>query len=48
MLFRSVIYISETENEGIIETMLTTFEHCSPGAPYISDDLFHYPFTIYF
>ena len=43
-----VIYISETENEGIIETMLTTFEHCSPGAPYISDDLFHYPFTIYF
>ena len=43
-----VLYISETENESITQTMLDNFEHCSPGAPYISDDLFHYPFQIYF
>ena len=43
-----VLYISESENDAIIDTMLGEFPHCSPGAPYVSDNLFHYPFTIYF
>jgi hypothetical protein len=43
-----VLYISETENEAIIEEMTSSFGHCSAGAPYVSDDLFHYPFTIYY
>ena len=43
-----VLYISETENEAIIEEMTSSFGHCSAGAPYISDDLYHYPFTIYY
>lgn len=43
-----VIYISETENELIVGQMMDAFPHCSPGASYVSDDLFHYPFTIYF
>lgn len=43
-----VVYISESENEAIVDIMLEEFEHCSPGAPYISDDLHHYPFTIYY
>jgi hypothetical protein len=43
-----VLYISETENEGIVEEMTAAFPFCSAGAPYIADDLFHYPFTIYY
>ena len=43
-----VLYISETENEGIAETMTEAFGYCSAGAPYVKDDLFHYPFTIYY
>lgn len=43
-----VLYISDAENEGIIETMTNAFGNCSVGAPYIVDDLFHYPFTIYY
>ena len=43
-----VLYISETENEAIIDALTERFPFCSPGAPYISDDLFHYPFTIYY
>lgn len=43
-----VLYISDTENEGIIEEMTSAFGHCMAGAPYIADDLFHYPFTIYY
>lgn len=43
-----VLYISETENEAIIEEMTEAFGNCSAGIPYIADDLFHYPFTIYY
>jgi hypothetical protein len=43
-----VLYISETENEAIVEEMTEAFENCSAGAPYLYDDLFHYPFTIYY
>lgn len=43
-----VLYISDTENEGMIEEMTSAFGYCTAGAPYIADDLFHYPFTIYY
>lgn len=43
-----VLYISETENDSIAEEMNEAFSYCSAGIPYIKDDLFHYPFTIYY
>lgn len=43
-----VLYISKTENEGIIEQVTSKFGNSFAGAPYIVDDLFHYPFTIYY
>ena len=33
---------------GYEEEMTAAFLFCSAGAPYIADDLFHYPFTIYY
>lgn len=41
-----VLYISQTENDGIWEEMNRRFEHLSIGRKYISDQLFHYVFTI--
>ena len=43
-----VLYISQTENDSIWETMLRRFTYCSAGRKYVSDGLFHYPFTIYY
>ena len=43
-----VIYISQDENDEIWEIMGQKFAHCTPGRKYVSDSLFHYPFTIYY
>ena len=43
-----VIYISENEHDEIWETMGQKFSRCTPGRKYVSDYLFHYPFTIYY
>ena len=41
-----VLYITATEDDGIWERMTDTFEYCSIGRKYVSDNLYHYPFTI--
>ena len=41
-----ILYISKTEDDWIWEKMLTTFEYCSAGRKYVSDNLYHYPFTV--
>ena len=43
-----VLFISDKEFESIWERMTERFSFCSIGAPYIVDDLFHYPFTVYY
>ena len=41
-----ILYITQTENDEIWEKMLNTFEYCSVGRKYVSDNLYHYVFTI--
>lgn len=41
-----ILYISNVENDEIWETMVNRFEYCSVGRKYVSDNLFHYPFTV--
>ena len=41
-----VLYITQTEDDGIWERMNEKFEHLSYGIKYVSDNLYHYPFTI--
>lgn len=43
-----VLYISEQEDDGIWERMSGAFSHCAIGRKYVSDNLYHYPFTIYY
>lgn len=41
-----ILYITDTEDDGIWEAMTNKFEYCSAGAKYVSDNLYHYPFTV--
>lgn len=43
-----ILYISATENDDIWETMLNTFDYCSVGRKYVSDNLYHYVFNVYY
>ena len=43
-----VLYISAEEDDGIWERMLDAFPYISVGRKYVSDNLYHYPFTINF
>ena len=43
-----VLYISQHEDDGIIGRMIEEFSYCSVGRKYASDNLYHYPFTIYY
>ena len=43
-----VLYITQKEDDGIWSRMLEEFCYCSPGRKYVSDNLYHYPFTIYY
>ncbi len=43
-----VLYISAIERDDIWEEMMNDFEHISIGRKYVSDNLYHYPFTINF
>lgn len=52
------IYISRNRYDGVlivkdqetdvIDKLLNGFDMCSLGTSYISDNLYHYPFTIYY
>ena len=41
-----ILYISQTEDDGIWNRMTDTFEYLSNGREYVSDNLYHYPFTV--
>lgn len=43
-----VLYISDTENDQIFDRMLEEFPYCTCGRKYTADQLYHYPFTIYY
>ena len=52
------LYLFTNEYEGVVitpdpdttipNTILSTFEMCSFGRPYVADNLYHYPFTLYY
>lgn len=52
------VYVGINEYDGVIITrsadttipdeLLNHFEMCSIGKPYIADNLYHYPFTLYY
>lgn len=41
-----VLYITDTEDDGIWDRMADAFEYLSIGRKYESDNLYHYVFTI--
>ena len=43
-----VLYISQAEDDGIWGRMLDEFCYCTVGRKYTSDNLYYYPFTIYY
>ena len=52
------IYLTANQYDGVVITrdpdttipdaILSHFEMCSFGRPYIADNLYHYPFTLYY
>lgn len=43
-----ILYICQNESGWIWEKMNDVFGSCSIGAPYVIDNLYHYPFTLYY
>lgn len=43
-----VLYISQTEDDSIMDWMIEQFAYCTIGRKYTADQLYHYPFTIYY
>lgn len=42
------VVITKDPDTTIPDKLLSRFEMCSFGRPYISDNLYHYPFTLYY
>lgn len=42
------VYITRDPDTNIPDLILSRFEMCSFGIPYTSNDLYHFPFTIYY
>ena len=42
------VIITRNPDTDIPDKLLASFEMCSFGRPYISDNLYHYPFTLYY
>ena len=42
------IFITRDPDSPIPDTILEHFEMCSFGKPYVADNLYHFPFTIYY
>ena len=42
------VFITRNPDTTIPDAILSHFEMCSFGRPYIADNLNHYPFTIYY
>ena len=43
-----VIWISRDPETPVPRMIQEHFELCEPGQPYMSENLYHYPFTIYY
>lgn len=44
----SVTFISNIENDNVIPKMLVSFELCTVERTFVSDNLYHYIFTLYY
>lgn len=42
------IVIDYDPESAIWKSILETLPMCSPGTPYVADNLYHFPFTIYY
>ena len=42
------VVITRDPDTTIPDRILARFEMCSFGSPYIADNLYHYPFTLYY
>lgn len=42
------IVIDQDPDSTIAESILKHFQMCSLGSPYIADNLYHFPFTLYY
>lgn len=42
------VVITKDPDTTIPDQLITRFEMCSVGRPYVADNLHHYPFTIYY
>lgn len=42
------VVITKNPDTTIPDSILSQFEMCSFGRPYIADSLYHYPFTLYY
>ena len=42
------VVIARDPDTTIPDQILSQFEMCSFGRPYVADNLYHYPFTLYF
>lgn len=42
------VLIAQNPDTKIPDTILNHFEMCSMGKPYVADNLYHYPFTLYY
>lgn len=42
------VVITKDPDTTIPDQLIARFEMCSVGRPYVSDNLHHYPFTIYY
>lgn len=43
-----VICISRDPETAVPRAIVEHFERCRPGTPYVADNLYHFPFTIYY
>ena len=43
-----ILYISKTEDDGIWQRMIDTFGNIEIGKKYVSDNLYHYVFHLYY
>lgn len=44
----NVIVISRDSDSEVPKALLERIPYCSPGRKYVADNLYHYPFTIYY
>ena len=42
------VVIARDPDTTIPDQILSQFEMCSFGSPYVADNLYHYPFTLYY